>query len=230
MRTQVAKHLQNRVGTISSAITRLNAAGKALDPPRPPISATEVLSKTFVAEFDLLRESRNDIRSKPWADPVVKTFLNQYFRLTRAKEELNRLNVEMRRLRTWIRDDEASTYAIAESLKATNPDLSYEIHRRLSLKTLVNDRIWRQLDEVEHYRGFTGVKGCGIGRYSLPGALPFPIRPPRRHSAKSPVDADVTSTPPEGNGPQDGSDGSDDEAVREDRMDGLDQAWGPLVA
>lgn len=227
MRTNIAKHMQSRRATVETSITRLNTAAKALDPPRPTISAAEVLSKTFVGEIDFLRDSRNDIRTKPWADPILKTFLEQYFRLTRAKEELKRLNVEMRRLRTWIRDDEAATKAVVESLRADHPDLSHEVHRRLSLKTLVNDRICRQLDEVESYRGFTGIKGCGIGRYSLPGALPFPLRPSRHHSATPPVSAADPAAPQEDN---ESSASSDDEDERERRMDGMDQAWGPLVA
>lgn len=70
IRTSVTKHLTSRVVTVKASITKFNRSAQALDPPRPTLTAAEVLNKTFVAEFNMLREARTDIRTKPWADPT----------------------------------------------------------------------------------------------------------------------------------------------------------------
>lgn len=224
VRTYIGKHLTNRVQAIRTGVVKLNAAARALTPPRPTIPINDVLAKTFIGELDLLRDSRNDIREKPWADPQLRTFIDQYFRLTHAKEEIKRLNVEMRRVRTWIRDDETLTKSVIKQLEVNDPDLAYEIASRLSLKSRVNNRIWKQLDEVESWKAFSGVRGCGVGPDSLPNALPFPIRTsfprPSTTSTSTPLDAAEPGS----------SDGSSDEEERERNMEGLADVMPRLAA
>lgn len=164
LRSQVGKHLEARSKAVSSAVGKLNAAAKALDPPRPTISAAEILDKTFLSEFDLLRDSRNQIRDKPWAIPSVRIIIDQYFRLVRAKEEVIRLNIEMRRTRTWIRDEEAAMKSTLEHLRTDDADLAYQVQIRLRARSLVHIRILKQFKEVEGFIGFTGIKTCGVSR------------------------------------------------------------------
>lgn len=234
MRVHIAKHLKNRVQAIRTAINKLNTAARALSPPRETLTAAEVLSKTFVGELDLLKDARDDIRSRPWSIPALRTFMDNYFRLTHAKEELTRLNVEMRRLRTWIRDDELSTKNCINILQVQDPDLAFVLQGRLSLKMQVNDRIIKQLDAVERFRGFTGVRGCGVGRYTMPDAPAFPTRSPL-HQAPF-VEAGAAATIPLGDEApevvQDGqdSDASDDEVEREAALEHLDSAMDRLAA
>lgn len=168
-----------------------------------------------------------DIRQKPWADPIVKTFVDQYYRLTRAKEEITRLNVEMRRMRTWIRDDERLTREAIGEIAQEHPTLAYEIQRRLDYKVLVNDRIWKQLDEIELYRGFSGIRGCGVGRNSEPNANPLaprftPSTTPSSSTAPGP--AAGPSALPNSAVPDDdaSSVGSVDDTERERRLEALD--------
>lgn len=74
----------------------------------------------------------------------------------------------MRRLRTWIRDDEAMLKAAMDSLRPDSPDLAYEIQRRLRTRAIMHIQIEKQLKEVEGFYGYTGLKTCGVGRYSPP--------------------------------------------------------------
>ena len=51
----------------------------------------------------------------------------KYFKLLRAHEEINRLNVEVRRLQAWVDYETADIKQIAEGLSAWDPLLSAEL-------------------------------------------------------------------------------------------------------
>lgn len=188
VRSQIGTHLTARSKAIGTAAVKYNVAARALTPPRPTVSVAEILKKTYLSEFDLLRESRADIRAKPWADPTTRVLIDQYFRYTRAKEEVLRLNIEMRRMRTWIQDDEANLKAVIERTKLEDTDLAYEISRRLRYHQLVHIRIAKQFKDVEGYIGFNGIKTCGTPR---PRPTPSPPTSPT-----SPILVEPTSPPP----------------------------------
>lgn len=167
MRTQIASHLTKRVAAIRTAINRLNKAGKKLDPPRKPVVITNILTLSFLSEFDLLRDARQDIRARPWTNPAMRTIIEKYYRHVRAKEEIARLNVEIRRLNTWMRDDEAGMKKTLEELKTTKSPLTYELSKRLRSKQLANIKISKHLKMVESMNAFSGRKGCGVGEYTV---------------------------------------------------------------
>ena len=69
-----------------------------------------VVQAASIADFDLLRESRTDIRSKPWTEAPRREAMNLYFGIKRAHEEIERLNVEIKRLLTFMLDDHSDFY------------------------------------------------------------------------------------------------------------------------
>lgn len=81
-------------------------------------------------------------------------------------------------MRTWMRDDEASMKTVLERLRLENVDLAYEVQLRLRARSLVHIRIEKQFKEVEGFIGFTGIKTCGVGRYSPNNATPAAVDPP----------------------------------------------------
>lgn len=175
LRMQIASYLSKRSEAITTAVTKLNAAAAKLTPPRPPILITDILSYSFLAEFDLLRNSRQDVRRKPWSHPSVRIIIEKYYRLVRAKEEIVRLNVEMRRLRTWMRDDEGEMKRVLGQLRMDGSPLGHELGKRLRMKQLTNIKIGRYLDKVESMNGFTGERVMGVGQYT--SELPTPTLP-----------------------------------------------------
>lgn len=159
MRIQISAHLQNRAKTIRTAIATYNKAADSLTPPRPHLKASEVLDMVFLAQFDLLRYSRpeNDIRNEPWAHPRNRVLTDKYFELLRAKEEIQRLNVEWRRLGAWLADERSLYLATINSLRNKN---------QLLLASVLQDR-WRKVErshfvirhwlrKTEELKGFTG--------------------------------------------------------------------------
>ncbi|KAJ7717534.1 hypothetical protein DFH07DRAFT_973557 [Mycena maculata] len=70
LREKLSKALKTRAEAIRKALTRYNAAAAALNPPRPHLTWHSVVNSASLAEFDWLRETRQDIRSLPWTQPA----------------------------------------------------------------------------------------------------------------------------------------------------------------
>ncbi|KAJ6525515.1 hypothetical protein DFH09DRAFT_1095569 [Mycena vulgaris] len=86
LRKHIVKALQARSKAMKNAIASYNQV------------AEEVVEYGFLADFDLLREGREDIRGELWAQPAGQAAMDQHYKLLRAEEELVRLNLEIRRL------------------------------------------------------------------------------------------------------------------------------------
>ncbi|KAF8228139.1 hypothetical protein L208DRAFT_1489501 [Tricholoma matsutake] len=60
------------------------------------------LLSTFLADFDLLLESRQDVHDQPWSKPAYHVMIDQYFKLECAWEEIQHLNIEIPQVITYI--------------------------------------------------------------------------------------------------------------------------------
>ncbi|KAJ7794046.1 hypothetical protein B0H14DRAFT_2309413, partial [Mycena olivaceomarginata] len=102
LRKHIAKALQTRSKTIRTALGRYNAAATSLDPPRRTLKWEEVVEFTFLSDFDLLRDPEGNAAIRPWATPAARALMDTHFKILRAKEEIQHLNIEIRRLVTYI--------------------------------------------------------------------------------------------------------------------------------
>ncbi|KAF8151123.1 hypothetical protein K438DRAFT_1624099, partial [Mycena galopus ATCC 62051] len=107
LRKHIAKALEARSKGVKSALERYNEAAAAMSPPRNELSWEQIVDYAFLADFDLLREGWEDIRSEPWAQPAGRVVMDQHFKLLRADEEIARLNLEIPRFVTFMVDEEA---------------------------------------------------------------------------------------------------------------------------
>ena len=96
-------------------------------PVRPVLQYGEVLSYATLGDFDLLKHSRHDVLARPWSNTMHRQMAAKYFKLLRAHEEINRLNVEVRRLQAWVDYETTDIKQIAEGLSARDPLLSAEL-------------------------------------------------------------------------------------------------------
>ncbi|KAJ7160606.1 hypothetical protein C8R43DRAFT_881321, partial [Mycena crocata] len=103
--SQTAKALQARSKAVRAAIDRYNAAAMLLDPPMAALSWDQVVEYAFLADFDILRDTRPDVQARPWTRPSYRLAMDRFFKILRAREEIKRLNVEIPRVITWIRDE-----------------------------------------------------------------------------------------------------------------------------
>ncbi|KAG2738887.1 hypothetical protein P692DRAFT_201842716 [Suillus brevipes Sb2] len=161
LRQQIGKALQRRSEAIRNAIKRYNIQAVALNPPRPKISWKDIADYSFLGEFDLLRHSRNDIRTDDWAKPAHREATTKYFKLCRAREELARLNVEIRRLRTFIHFEQSQVTTVIEDLRRSDATLGDELQRRWRSRAAINAVHLHRLDRIECLPGFSGLRGIG---------------------------------------------------------------------
>ncbi|KDQ13443.1 hypothetical protein BOTBODRAFT_90530, partial [Botryobasidium botryosum FD-172 SS1] len=106
LRVQIAKGLQERSKTIGAALSRFNKAAEKRDKSHIAITMAQLIDTVFVADVSILRECRIDIRQKIWSKPSIRKAIVAWQETLRAKEELQRVAVETRRLHTWVYDEE----------------------------------------------------------------------------------------------------------------------------
>ena len=164
LRTRIAKALQTLSEAIRNALTRYNTEAAKLVPPRPKLSWKDVVEYTFLAEFDLLRHSRVDIRTQPWAEPSQREATLQYLYLQCAKEEIKYLNCEIRRLWTFIRDEEQVYMKTLERVSHNNLALTAALQKQWIIRSRHNAIHIARMDCIEALPGFSGVHEVGVRR------------------------------------------------------------------
>jgi hypothetical protein len=162
MRKHIAKALQARSAAIKTALDRYNTAARALSPPRQSLKWEEVVEYAFLADFDLLRDSRNDVSQRPWASPSARQATDLYFKTCRAREEITRLNVEVRRLATYLRDEEHYLCECQRQAEVLHPVLAHQINLRRRVRSRFNSRHLQRLQDIATLPGFSGILAPGV--------------------------------------------------------------------
>ncbi|KAF8341119.1 hypothetical protein F5887DRAFT_888021, partial [Amanita rubescens] len=127
LRRHIANALKARSKAIKAALEKYNTTVAACTPLAPQLTWDDIVDYAFLADFDLLRDTRDDVHQKPWASQTIRVICDQYFRMQRAREEIDRLNVEIRRVVTYIADETTFLRAKESSLAQTNPLLAHQI-------------------------------------------------------------------------------------------------------
>ncbi|KAL0570014.1 hypothetical protein V5O48_011944 [Marasmius crinis-equi] len=125
LRQHLSHALQSRSKAIENALEKYNAAASTLK--RRQLKWKEVVDCTFLAEFDLLKDSRDDIRDKPWALPVNRELATAFFKLARAEETLPRLHNEIKSLVTWMKEESEYLKGMEAYYQPRYPHLAYQI-------------------------------------------------------------------------------------------------------
>ncbi|KIJ34336.1 hypothetical protein M422DRAFT_143230, partial [Sphaerobolus stellatus SS14] len=79
-----------------------------------------------------------------------------HLKVLRAEEEILRLNVEIKRLATWIEDEMELFSSILEKLVETDPILYEMMKERAFRQERINDRLRAILHQISILDGFTG--------------------------------------------------------------------------
>jgi hypothetical protein len=113
----------------------------------------DITDIAFLADFQLLRESRTDILTREWASPSIRMAVRAWQDLHRAQEEIKRVRIEALRLRTWIEDEEAYLQSKVQHHLHQSDELSKllasELRVRLEYLQVVHDRIIKKLDKLD---------------------------------------------------------------------------------
>ncbi|KAJ7833444.1 hypothetical protein B0H14DRAFT_2364292 [Mycena olivaceomarginata] len=129
MRSHIAKALQARSKAIRNAIERYNKVALSMEPPMPTLDWDQVVNYGFLGDFDLLRDTTDSISSRPWTRRSYRLAMDSYFKILRAREEIQRLNIEIKRVVTWIDNEDRFLRKKEEELKETDPLLAVQVTR-----------------------------------------------------------------------------------------------------
>ena len=164
MRTSIWKALKRRGKAIRTAIDKYNKLAATLDPPAPTLDWKNVVNYTFISEFDLLRHSysRTDINSRPWILQANREIATRYFKVVRAREEIRRLDIEIRRLFTAIHDEQQHLLKTSDSLALTDPAQAAELQDMYHARVRVNQIHLRRLRAIMAMPGYSGSTTRGI--------------------------------------------------------------------
>ncbi|KAF8171737.1 hypothetical protein K438DRAFT_1612745 [Mycena galopus ATCC 62051] len=85
----------------------------------PSVSWEQVVEYAFLADFNILRDTRAEVQSKPWARPAHRLAMDHYFKTLRAREEIKCLDIEIRQVITWIRNENCFLRRMENSMRDT---------------------------------------------------------------------------------------------------------------
>ncbi|KAJ7612125.1 hypothetical protein FB45DRAFT_1037051 [Roridomyces roridus] len=159
MRKHIAKSLQARSKAVRNAVAKYNAAAATVTPPRDPVDIEKVLEYAFLADFDLLRHSHHGVDQQYWARPAYRSVMNRWFRLERAHEEIKRLDIEIRRFVTWMRDEGAFLRKREAALRRTEGKTEEQAEADHELAVLLEEyRMRRERFEQSHMMRLWALK------------------------------------------------------------------------
>lgn len=161
LREKIGKALKTRSEAIRTALNQYNAAAAKLTPPRSQLSWAAVLKAVTVADFDLLRDTRSDIRSLPWTEPSRREAVGLYFGIKRAREEIVRLNVEIKRLLTFMLDTHVDYYRAVAANMIVDPVVACSLSAEWEYQDRINQAIVNRLVQTSLLPGFSGSLSLG---------------------------------------------------------------------
>jgi hypothetical protein len=174
LRKHIANALKSRSVAIRTALDRYNAAASALLPPQQVLDWDQVVEYAFLSDFDLLRDARQDVRRKPWATPAARLAIDQAFKLERAEEEVARLNIEVPRLATYIRDEDRCLREREVEMSHSQPALAHQVGIHRMERARFNAHHLKVLGKIYVLDGYTGPVGCGTRVEEAPAAQEDP--------------------------------------------------------
>ncbi|KAF7300392.1 hypothetical protein HMN09_00922700 [Mycena chlorophos] len=222
VRKHIAKALQARSKALRNLLLRYNEAALEMVPPRQTVAWEDIVDYAFLADFDLLRLVREDIRDAVWAKPGARAAMDAHFRILRAEEERTRLNVEIRRLVTYMRDEEQFLIYRERQLEAAGQARqACQVRKLRNLRGRFSVLHVTRLAKLSKLPGFTGsiLVGEPEGNERLVPAQGAPLERPPANVQEEQRLFDQDEEPE-----QDGGDDTDDEEV-----DGLTEALETIV-
>lgn len=101
-----------------------------------------------------MRDTKEDVRKRRWATPQNRQLMLEFFKIIRAEEELPRLHVEIKRLITYMRDEERKVLGRAKELEAEDPALALQLRLYWQERGRYNSLHRRRLFAIKKLRGF----------------------------------------------------------------------------
>lgn len=130
--------------------------------PRPSISWEHVSHINFLEEFNLLHNTRQDIRDKRWSQPAIRELMKSFQRVKRAKEEIERCNIAIRRLYTAALDENDKFSEVLSQLRLVPSPVYGAVNDFADRRRRMNDLILARLEHLAQLQGFSGTCSRGV--------------------------------------------------------------------
>jgi hypothetical protein len=160
LRKHIVQALARRCSAIRNAIDRYNALAPLQTPPRPHLVYSEVVEYCNFSEFEILKHSDHNLLSKDWSVLHNRQAANKYFKLERAKEEVQRCNIEVTQLQAWVDQDDAELSRAVAAHKH-NPVFAAHLKVVQVRRRQANDRIRVRLLQIYSLPGYSGRRPSG---------------------------------------------------------------------
>lgn len=229
MRTHIAQALQRRAKAIRNAVNEYNKHALMLYPPRGTLDWTKVTHFSFIDQFDILRDTRHNVFHEKWAQPLYRELMNRVHKVSRAREEIHRVNIELRCLHTRIVDEEKLFASTLEHLGGSlmlGPVLEYVTRRREVNKLLIS-----RINATYNLPGFTGTPYPGESINPVHATYPHTPSASEMHEPNTSLptspghnagSSNVPHSTPDDRQPQFEDDNSEDEGPLEDDNEFVD--------
>ncbi|KAI0040590.1 hypothetical protein FA95DRAFT_1502613 [Auriscalpium vulgare] len=162
MRKHISAAITRRSAAVRSALNTYNRLAPKQDPPRQKLEYSEVANYGWLGEFDLLKESRHEVLEKPWSQPANREAVTKYLKVHRAREEIQRLNVEIPRLRAWVDAEDETFTRAAASARVDDGRLADHLRHLHGRRRALNDQHLRRLHQIYRLAGYTGPVDFGM--------------------------------------------------------------------
>ncbi|THU88228.1 hypothetical protein K435DRAFT_821711 [Dendrothele bispora CBS 962.96] len=174
MRTHIANALQRRSKAVQRAVKRYNAAAQALKPPRPTLDWTKVSHFSFLDQFNILQDTRHSLFNKPWSKPIVRELMKKHRQVSRAKEEIIRCNIELRRLHTSIVDEDRHFSDVLKKLEVETTPMHGPVAEYVQHRRRINQYLMERIQQTYDLEGFSGTPRPGVRKGSSTTTSPLP--------------------------------------------------------
>lgn len=155
---KIWKGLKTQSAAIKTALWKYKSIVETMNPLAPIPEWKDIMSYTFISEFDLLKHSysNNDIQSQLWCDLINREIAAKHFKVLCAWEEITFLNVEIKCLYTWICNEFVFITKHIDNLKQVDPLLSLELQRYKGFRSHVHTTHLLWIWEIHNLPGYIG--------------------------------------------------------------------------
>lgn len=114
----------------------------------------------------------------PWAKPAIRETIKKHLRVHRAHEELNRCNVEIRRVLSSIHDEDHWFSNILRSLTDQRSSILGPVTEYCTRRRRINSLLLGHIEQIFDLDGYTGSRTVGRKKgccATAGGALERPV-------------------------------------------------------
>ncbi|KIY64702.1 hypothetical protein CYLTODRAFT_456946 [Cylindrobasidium torrendii FP15055 ss-10] len=161
VRTHMCKALMSRQKAIRTLIEQVNRLAPDLGVKK--LSFADVTHYEFLDQVHILIDPNlaKERSNAKWAQPVMRNIMRRWQRINRAKEEIVRCNIGVRRLHTHIQDEEKFFDTVLEGLTAKSSAVLGPTTEYITRRRRTNFALLLRIQQIYTLDGFTGIPTPG---------------------------------------------------------------------